>query len=515
MLGIVALAAFLRLFMLSSQSLWLDEGASLAMTDSGNTLGTLDALWSISGGDKYQAVYFLLLSHWRSLVGDSQFYLQSLSVIPGVLTPLLIYVSVKILFGTRHAVCSAVFIACSAYCISFSQEVRPYAYLLFIASLHLLSMTPVLKGTDTSNINRWVFAFVTLLATLSSIFLVVFISTLAIAHLLVYRNVKDWFRWWIPSMFMSIPALLYYSGTPASTNLSVDAINNTGNPIWENMVYALYSHLAGQTYGPAVNTLRDTDNVTILLMQHGISLSVLAMVALALVWCVVRALRGLNIHSGQNACVVFFVTLSVLSFVAATAFAYITSINWMPRHSFYLMVPLSVLISIAVVQGSQAAGKGQKSIARGIPFIVYPALLVINLFSSYQYFFQPDHLLDDYRSAANYLSDNVSEEDASIMLWGEPYLLSYYGHTQTRSLWRLENPTLIMSEIEAAALTSNDVYITINRESTWERYSNTLQGQLNQSYNLVPKAQFTNFTIYRLEKNDTVLAENAQKAATL
>ena len=55
---------------------------------------------------------------------------------------------------------------------------------------------------------------------------------------------------------------------------------------------------------------------------------------------------------------------------------------------------------------------------------------------------------------------------------------------------------------------SANVYIVINRESTWKRYSNALLGQLNQAYKLVPKAQFTNFTIYGLEANSTALATN-------
>ena len=225
------------------------------MTDSRTIKGTFDALWSITGGDKYQAVYFLILSAWRSWVGDSQFLLQSLSVVPGILTSLFIYLSVNILFGTRHAVYAALFVACSAFCITFSQEVRPYAYLICIASLHLLAMTPALRDSDPLSIYRWFFAYVTLLATLSSVFLLVFIAALALSHLFTIRRMKSWFRWWLPSMLLSIPALVYYWSTPARTDVSVDAINSTGSPIWENMIYALYSHLAGQTYGPAVNAL--------------------------------------------------------------------------------------------------------------------------------------------------------------------------------------------------------------------------------------------------------------------
>ena len=508
LLGIVLLAALLRLFMLSSQSLWLDEGASLAMTDSESIRGTFDTLWSIAGGDKYQAIYFLILSSWRSWVGDSQFLLQSLSVVPGILTSLFIFLSVKILFGARHAVYAALFVACSAFCISFSQEVRPYAYLICVASLHLLAMTPALRDPKPLKIYRWLFAFVTLLATLSSVFLVVFVTALALSHLFTVRRIKSWFHWWLPSMLLSIPAFVYYGNTPARTDVSIDAINSTGSPIWENMIYALYSHLAGQTYGPAVNALRETDNVRALLADHVFSLSLMALLAFALIWYVFQALRKPVEQNANVDHVRFFVLLFVISFILATGFALLTSINWMPRHSFYLIVPVSVLISIAVVQSAQINYEKRESTVPRFSILVYPLLLTINLYSGYQYFFKPEHLLDDYRSAANYLSENVKEEDSSLMLWGEPYLLSYYGDSRTKSVWRLENPNLIMGEIDEASITSANVYIVINRESTWRRYSDALLGQLNQAYKLVPKAQFTNFAIYELETNSTTFAKN-------
>ena len=255
-------------------------------------------------------------------------------------------------------------------------------------------------------------------------------------------------------MLLSIPAFVYYGNTPARKDVSIDAINSTGSPIWENMIYALYSHLAGQTYGPAVNALRETDNVRALLADHVFSLSLMALLAFALIWYVFQALRKPVEQNANVDHVRFFVLLFVISFFLATGFALLTSINWMPRHSFYLIVPVSVLISIAVVQSAQIKYEKRELTVPRFSIFVYPLLLTINLYSGYQYFFKPEHLLDDYRSAANYLSENVKEEDSSLMLWGEPYLLSYYGDSRTKSVWRLENPNLIMGEIDEASITS-------------------------------------------------------------
>ena len=58
---IILAGSLLRLFMLTNQSLWFDEGQSLLMTDSGTIAGTLLEMASHTGGDKYQPLYFCLL----------------------------------------------------------------------------------------------------------------------------------------------------------------------------------------------------------------------------------------------------------------------------------------------------------------------------------------------------------------------------------------------------------------------------------------------------------------------
>ena len=173
-----AIATMFRVYMLTNQSLWLDEGASLAMTEGRSLSATLESLWAIAGGDKYQPAYFAILALWRSVMGDSQFILQLLSVVPGVLTPIFIYLGVRSTFGERHAMLSALFIACSSFGITYSQEVRPYSLLLCMASLQFLVFSPALKSSGAHDRGkRALFAVVTLICSSSSIFLVLFSLT--------------------------------------------------------------------------------------------------------------------------------------------------------------------------------------------------------------------------------------------------------------------------------------------------------------------------------------------------
>ena len=128
---VILCGALLRLFMLTNQSLWFDEGMSLLATDSETLQGTLNALAARAGGDKYQPLYFFVLSAWRSIVGDSEFSLRLLSVLPGIVALLFMSASVAKIYGGRHALWSTSYLTVSAFWICYSQEVRPYSCLLY------------------------------------------------------------------------------------------------------------------------------------------------------------------------------------------------------------------------------------------------------------------------------------------------------------------------------------------------------------------------------------------------
>lgn len=505
---LIVLAAALRLFWLTNQSLWMDEGASLAMTESGTVSGTFTTLWSVSGGDKYQAGYFILLALWRSVFGDSQYSLQFLSVVPGILTPVIIYAATTQVFGKHHAMLSALFIACSAFCVNYSQEVRPYAFLLCLAALQLLVFAPALNSESGSAHRRWVLGIITLIGTMSSIFLLAFAAFLSVSHLFSYRDIRQWLRWWIPSALLSTPALIYYALTPAATNLTIDAVNSSDIPLWQNAVFALYGHLAGQTYGPPLNALRDTENVAGVLENYAGVLSILFLVFWVLSAGVVHQLLIPRKRALATSKCHFFLFLFLVSFAGAAALAQITTINWMPRHSFYVMIALCVLLPIPIQMQAPSSASTKSTVPNVIAITAFCCLILINLASNSNYFFNQTHWRDDYRSTAHYLNEHTDQNDTTILLWGEPHLLAYYGHSDVENLWQLEDLAQIMVGINNAVATSEDVFIVINRESTWLKFSKPLRNLLVGSYNLAPAARFRNFVIYHLADRDEALALN-------
>ena len=503
-IGLIVISALLRLIMIGSQSLWLDEGISLVMTDSKTIYGTFEAIWSVNGGDKYQPVYFGLLALWRSITGDGQVTLQLFSVIFGALTPAVLYMSIKPLFGYRHALLSALFFVFSAFCVNYSQEVRPYGFLLFLVTCQFLVFSPALTESLGSRIRVAGFAIVTFLCCISSVFLLIFSAVIAVSFLICYRDIKLWMRWWGPATLGALPAVFYYAYTPAIADLSTDAINTTNVEIWQNAVFALYGHVAGHTYGPAVSALRITDSVLVELTNYYLELIALVVVSGTLAINTLRAIAGSFDDNRRPSLHIFFVCVTALSLATALTFAALTSINWMSRHSFYLMLPLAVLVPMSIFKYRRDEGGNEwvQSLNRGSA-VAFAGLLLINSFANSNYYFNIEHWRDDYRSAANYLNEHVDVEegDASIMLWGEPYLLEYYGHADVEGLWPLEDAESLVSQIATTVEENKEVFISINREPSWQRYSETLHKLILESFDLVPAAYFNSFTIYKIEKH--------------
>jgi uncharacterized membrane protein len=498
---IILCGALLRLFMLTNQSLWFDEGLSLVVTDSKTLDGTLEALHARAGGDKYQPLYFLTLSSWRSLAGDSELALRILSVVPGIIALFFMYATVARIFGSRHSLWSTSFLAASAFWVCYSQEVRPYSMLFALSAVQLYLLSSIFSEPDEARpIRIGLFAVFTGICCFASVLLCAFIAALAVSHLFITRSTRQWIQWWAPAAIASVPALIYLMGTPAVGELSVDSTNGLGLPLYKNSLFAIYGVLVGHTFGPPLDALRETGNLASSLLQYSWQLAALTGIALVLLAGFVKVLRNGLTANQQTRNIRFFLVLLAGSFAIAVVVAKVSAINWMPRHSFYLSIPLAVLLPLTFL--------GARGVLNHSARFAFMALLAMNLYASYNYFYKSEYWRDDYRSAAGYLASHRNETDRSIMLWGEPRLLSYYGDTATLNRWEHSNPSPVSSMMDGVHSDGGNVFVAINREFTWSKSqpaNENLQAQVAEKYNLVSVKRYVNFNIYEFENIDTSL----------
>lgn len=133
-LSMIALLAFsLRLYHLGSESIWLDEAFSIKMA--GNSLAYIMANFS---SDPHPPLYYIIL-HFVMWFGNSEFIVRLPSVIAGILTIPVMYLTAKRLFSYREGLISAFLLAISYNHIYYSQEARMYGmFVLFsLASICL------------------------------------------------------------------------------------------------------------------------------------------------------------------------------------------------------------------------------------------------------------------------------------------------------------------------------------------------------------------------------------------
>jgi mannosyltransferase len=142
--SIIVLGAILRLYNLGSESIWLDEGYSVAAARL--------SFWKVvTYVDDFPPMYYVILHGWVKLFGDSEFSIRFPSLIFGVLSIGIIYQLGKLLFDEQKGLIAALLLALSSFHIVYSQEARPYSLTLMLA---LLSMREFIRCHQQGKLNH-------------------------------------------------------------------------------------------------------------------------------------------------------------------------------------------------------------------------------------------------------------------------------------------------------------------------------------------------------------------------
>jgi len=172
---LITLFAFaLRVFRLGDAAVWWDEGFSVWEARMG-----LGALADRTAYDVHPPFYYWVLHFWRLAVGDGEFQLRFLSVIFGVLTLALLWALARWLLPRRPgvALAAAFLYAISRYMVWWSQEIRMYALVGFLALFSLYAMLRLREGF------RWRWAVTYVLSTAAAL-----LSLYTLAFLLIVEG---------------------------------------------------------------------------------------------------------------------------------------------------------------------------------------------------------------------------------------------------------------------------------------------------------------------------------------
>lgn len=132
LLGALWVAFALRVAFLDAQSLWNDEGTSVALASL-----SLEAIINGAARDIHPPLYYLLLHCWMPFVGQTEFAVRFLSVIAGVLIGAVTYRIARALFDDPVAVIAAFLTAFSPFQVYYSQEARMYIWVTLFAAVSM------------------------------------------------------------------------------------------------------------------------------------------------------------------------------------------------------------------------------------------------------------------------------------------------------------------------------------------------------------------------------------------
>ena len=140
----------LRIYRLTTESLWLDEGFSIgAARDIFKLMQSPTVSDFINNYvDKNPPLYFIFLNFWMKIFGDSEFAVRFPSVIFGMLSIIMTYQLGKMLFNKGTGLFASFFMSITFIQIYYSQETRYYNLYILLAILSFYFLEKVIENKD-------------------------------------------------------------------------------------------------------------------------------------------------------------------------------------------------------------------------------------------------------------------------------------------------------------------------------------------------------------------------------
>ena len=385
---ILIFALGLRLISLN-QSFWLDE--------------TIQAYWSKQDLSKlpilsdFHPPVFYYLTHFYQLIGiNSEWFLRLLPVFFGLLTIYFLYKFAVKLFDKKVALFSALLLSISSYHIYYSQEYRMYSLLalLVILSWYLLHQKKLFLWTIISIVAVYTNYFYFLVLFSQIIWVNYFDKQIRKQFFLSLSTVIIFFSFWIPTFwiqFQNAQKLLLQF------------------PKWGDVSGVSFAKFPGLLFAKFSVGMISFDNKIIygLIVLFNVLVFVMSIIHI----------RKTYKKSQKNAMLVL--TYFLTPFVIALISGLFTRANGPWRLLFIL--PIYYLII-----GIYFEHVYKKLYGR----ILIGAFVLINIFCSCQYLFNPQFSRENWRDAVGYSDKLLDKNTVAINTFSEAFTpILWYSHT--------------------------------------------------------------------------------------
>jgi hypothetical protein len=407
LLFILLLAFGLRFYRLDAQSLWNDEGTSVAVAQRDLVTIARDAAHDI-----HPPLYYWLLSGWVRLTGTSEFAVRALSAFLGVILVALIYVLGRLLAGRWVGLAAAFLAAINPFQVYYSQEARMYMLLAVLTAAAILALVRFIENESWPILVALVLLEAAGLYTHYSFLFVVLILNLAYALWLALtwwqkpktRHMVHWVLGQVAVMLLYLPWLpvavrqLMAWPSPAQTAAFLPALVDTWR--WLN-------------FGPTVNI----GLVILPLLVMGI-LALVGVLSLLMGW------GEKPVRAGR-----WTAGLLLLWLCLPAALMFVLGLYREAYLKFLLVASPAVVLLLALgVPRPMKSSSRIGGILAWVAFLLTASLVILPYARAlHSYYTDSAYARDDYRSIAAYV-DAVGQSSDVILLNapGQQEVFGYY-----------------------------------------------------------------------------------------
>ena len=385
---IILLAVGLRMLVLD-QSLWLDEAISALAARDFSYGGIIFDFLKINN---HPPLFYLLLKFWGETFGFTDWVLRIPSVILGTLTIYLVYKIAGLITEKKStALLSSLFLACSPILVYYSQEVRMYILITFLALLQIYFFLNILKKPK---IRDWVLFSITGCLLFFSDYITLFLFPVFILYPVLKKDSKTLVNVLLSFIPLGILLGFWYPELSSQIAKNKEIISLfpgwqyiIGGPTFKNLVVLWMKFTSGRiSFEP---------KLIYYLFVFTCSLPVIISLYLALqrfrkdlliwLWLIIPVLLGF----------IFSFILPVFNY-----FRFI-----------YVVPALLILNVLGIYQLKDLK----------LQYLLIGSIILTNLLSLGIYYSDPGQQRENWRQAVDFIEKNGTEEDIVVFEFHEPF----------------------------------------------------------------------------------------------
>jgi uncharacterized membrane protein len=483
--ALVFVAAWLRFFHLSAQSLWVDEMLTIRAANIGSALGLREALSNIQGP------LHIYIVHLLARLSTSEWLLRLPSALAGVAVVPTVYLLGRDLVGRRAGLIAASIATVSPFAIWYSQEVRNYALLMFLSAVSSLLAWRILTGMRRPWVSYVLGSAASLYCNLSAAFLVLGQTIFGVGYL--KRNRALLARWLLACLvIVALFAPLAVIGVGGWVHEGDVGERVTLAPLADEedllrgattftpmaIPYSFFTMVYGYSLGPGLRELHVLDPV----QAYARHLWLVVPAALAAL-CALGA--GLAALRQRRLALLYVMSIVLTPLVAAGVLALL---NIKPFNVRYVAVFFPVLMV--------TFGAGIASLRR-TGALLWGIVILFCLVSARGYYFDPRYAREDVRDAARYVHEHEKPGDV-VLVPVVPHVFGFYfeGEAERRVIYRWQTRTAENVAEGVRSVVSGHRRLWFVDSRLWFIDENRrLPAYLDASYRLLDRERFPGATL--------------------